>query len=752
MKVLQHLIGSLFVFLTITSSSQTYFLNGSAANLGGDCYAVTPAANFQNGTVWSADQINLSESFDIEFLMNFGSIDANGADGMVFVLQQIGTGAVGINGSGMGYQGFNTSFGIEFDTYTNSADPTTGQNMNDPIFDHVAFLRNGDVNHASANNLAGPVQASATNINIEDNTNHNIRITWDPATMLVELYFDCNLRLSATVDLLGTIFTNNDMVYFGFTGSTGGLNNLQTVCLQENLIPSPESVSICPGETIQLNAGGDSNGTFSWSPTTGLDDATIQTPVASPDVTTTYTVSTYSVCGDLIQQTFEVIVLPVPAVNAGPDDVFCENDTYTLQATVASAMAYAWTTDDGQFDSGVNSLNPVISTPGTYTLSVTSPNGCVNSDDVIITETALPTVDLGEDVLICENETTVLTLSGTYDNIVWSTGETASSITVPAGNYSVEVTTDNCSATDDISITEEILPTIDLGNDVTICETTTLTLDAGVVVNWQDGSSAQTYEVEMPGIYVATFTSNGCSVSDYIEVMIDAVPEFSLGADQLICEGESITLNTPSSAIWSTGETGTSITVSAPGFYSAIIQQGACDFSDVVSIFQEIAPTVDLGVDPTICLGRELVLSAMDDNITTYTWSNGDTSHQISPNTSGEYSVVVENQCGSASDTVLVTFEECDYFIYAPNAFTPDDDGINDVWSASTFKIDSFEILIYDRWGDIVFTSTDPNAVWMGNKNGGEYYQQTEIFNFLIKYTANTTEAQYLRGHIALIR
>ncbi|MFZ4786313.1 MAG: L-type lectin-domain containing protein, partial [Flavobacteriales bacterium] len=304
MKVLQHLIGSLFVFLTITSMGQTYFLNGSAANLGGDCYAVTPAANFQNGTVWSADQINLSESFDIEFLMNFGSVDANGADGMVFVLQQIGTGAVGINGSGMGYQGFNTSFGIEFDTYTNSADPTTGQNMNDPLFDHVAFLRNGDVNHASANNLAGPVQASATNVNIEDNTNHTIRITWDPATMIVELYFDCNLRLSATVDLLGTIFTNNDMVYFGFTGSTGGLNNLQTVCLQENLIPSPESVSICPGETIQLNAGGDSNGSFSWSPTTDLDDPSIQTPIASPDVTTTYTVSTFSVCGDLIQQTF----------------------------------------------------------------------------------------------------------------------------------------------------------------------------------------------------------------------------------------------------------------------------------------------------------------------------------------------------------------------------------------------------------------------------------------------------------------
>jgi gliding motility-associated-like protein len=720
--------------------------------LGNNCYAVTPAANFQNGTLWSIDQIDLESDFDIEFFMNYGSNDANGADGMVFVLQQIGTGALGVNGSGMGFQGFNTSFGIEFDTYTNSADPTTGQNMNDPTFDHVAFLKNGVVNHATANNLAGPVQASATGINIEDGQDHLIRITWNPSTMLVQLFFDCDLRLSATVDLLGTIFTTNPVVYFGFTGSTGGFNNLQSICLQENLIPSPESVSICPGESIQLNAGGDSEGTFSWSPATDLDDATIQTPTASPTSTTIYTATTFNQCGIPVTQDFEVIVLPSPTVEAGPDDVFCENDTYQLQGNVANIMAYQWTTIDGTIDSGSNVLNTFVSAPGTYTLEGISPNGCVLTDEVVITETPLPTVELGTDLLVCENEETTITLTSTYDEVLWSTNETTQSITVGAGNYSVTVTTSNCSSSDNIVVNEEILPLIDLGNDVTICETTELTLDAGVVVLWNDGSSSQTLDIFSSGEYSATFESNGCSVTDVIDITIDQVPVFSLGPDQFICEGELATLTAPQNATWSTGEFAVSISVSQLDEYWATVQQGTCSYTDEIEVMGEIPPVVDLGFDRILCNNTDLVISALDENIATYLWSTGSTNDKIYPSETGEYSVIVENVCGLAYDTVMVTFEECDYFIYAPNSFTPDQDGINDVWLVSTFRIDSYEIFIYDRWGNTVFHSIDPKEAWLGEFKNGEYYNQSGVYNFVIKYTADTIDAQYLRGHITLLR
>ena len=93
----------LVLLLAVTGQAQTYFLNGDASYLGDDCYQLTPNLNTQNGTVWYADQIDLTQPFTIEFLMNLGSNDANGADGMVFVLQQEGTSAIGESGGGMGY-------------------------------------------------------------------------------------------------------------------------------------------------------------------------------------------------------------------------------------------------------------------------------------------------------------------------------------------------------------------------------------------------------------------------------------------------------------------------------------------------------------------------------------------------------------------------------------------------------------------------------------------------------------------------
>jgi hypothetical protein len=107
-------------------------LNGSAIALGDDCYQLTPALNTQNGTVWYSDQIDLTQPFDLLFYMNYGSIDDNGADGICFVLQTVGTNAIGESGGGMGYLNFGTSLGIEFDTWQNGE-------SGDLVQDHMAI-------------------------------------------------------------------------------------------------------------------------------------------------------------------------------------------------------------------------------------------------------------------------------------------------------------------------------------------------------------------------------------------------------------------------------------------------------------------------------------------------------------------------------------------------------------------------------------------------------------------------------------
>ena len=76
----------LLFYLSVAGFGQSYSTNGNAVNLGNDCYRITNEVNFQNGTVWYSNTLNLNEPFAFDFYMNFGDNDADGADGMVFVL------------------------------------------------------------------------------------------------------------------------------------------------------------------------------------------------------------------------------------------------------------------------------------------------------------------------------------------------------------------------------------------------------------------------------------------------------------------------------------------------------------------------------------------------------------------------------------------------------------------------------------------------------------------------------------------
>lgn len=277
-----------------------YVTNGNASYLGGDCYQVTPNAPWQNSTMWNNTQIDLLQDFSMQFTLNLGPDDA-GADGVVFVLQRIGTTAIGASGGGMGYSSFGSSVGIEFDTFYNPE-------YNDPTYDHVAIEVNGDVDHLSANQLATPVQMSPFNINTEDGTDHVVQIVWDASTFTMSVYFDCQLIISATHDIVTNIFSGQNLVYWGFTGATGAFYNPQTFCIQPNALVT-EDMSICPGSSAQLNAGASLSSTYDWTPTNDLDDPTIANPLATPSASTSYSVETTDLCGAVTTRIINVIVM-----------------------------------------------------------------------------------------------------------------------------------------------------------------------------------------------------------------------------------------------------------------------------------------------------------------------------------------------------------------------------------------------------------------------------------------------------------
>ena len=104
------------------------------------------------------------------------------------------------------------SIGISLDTYQNLP-------HNDPAYDHISIQANGNIVHGS--DLAGPIPASSISDNIEDCSWHVLRIKWDPVTYTLSTYFDGVFRLSTQTDLVATIFNNDPLVYWGFSGATG---------------------------------------------------------------------------------------------------------------------------------------------------------------------------------------------------------------------------------------------------------------------------------------------------------------------------------------------------------------------------------------------------------------------------------------------------------------------------------------------------------------------------------------------------
>ncbi|HEY8399650.1 MAG TPA: discoidin domain-containing protein [Cytophagaceae bacterium] len=199
-------------------------VNNDAVNLGGGYYRLIQAANNQAGSVWYKIQHNLNDPLNVEGRLYFGT-DDGGADGIAFVLQNNCLSA-GTLGGGIGYRDLpGKSLAVEFDTYQNISG-SGDQDNNDPDYDHLAILKGGNVNHASADsNLFGPVQIHPLKTNVEDGNWYDFTISYDPATTTLEVYFDNIQVVSFSYDILNNVFDGNPYVYWGFTSSTGGFNN-----------------------------------------------------------------------------------------------------------------------------------------------------------------------------------------------------------------------------------------------------------------------------------------------------------------------------------------------------------------------------------------------------------------------------------------------------------------------------------------------------------------------------------------------
>ncbi|TAE47522.1 MAG: T9SS C-terminal target domain-containing protein [Bacteroidetes bacterium] len=219
-----------------------FITNGTATSNGASCIRLTEALNGQTGTAWYYQRIDLRANFNIQYTLYSGANDA-GADGTSFVFQRAttGTATVGTAGGGLGLGGITPSVAVEFDTYFEGATDITN--------DHINILSNGNF----ANQLTAPVCATTACSNIEDGVAHNVEVNWNATTNTLTTKYDGVTRATYTGNIVTNIFGGNPLVYFGFTGATGGLNNLQECCVQ-SISATLEGGSSFPVELLSFEA------------------------------------------------------------------------------------------------------------------------------------------------------------------------------------------------------------------------------------------------------------------------------------------------------------------------------------------------------------------------------------------------------------------------------------------------------------------------------------------------------------------
>jgi gliding motility-associated-like protein len=449
----------------------------------------------------------------------------------------------------------------------------------------------------------------------------------------------------------------------------------------------------------------------------------------------------------------EDIHLQYPA-QAGNDTItFCAGSSANLGAAQHAGYSYVWTPQTGL--SNPYAANPVLNlsnssdtvfTTTYYLTSDSSGVGCLTRDSIKVQVLPFYPLNVPDYVSFCPGLTYTIQPPQQYDQYIWDGVVGNSTLDVQtAGIYHLTVHAGNCSASDSITIEIPDMPSLaGILPEYRLCEGDTLFVAAPAPGIWSTGVFGDSLGIVSAGNYTYTYQFATCRDSARFNVFLDAMPTLTVSGANTLCEGAAADLLSSSVATWNTGVTSDRITIDQAGVYWAQLASGACTAVDSVEVMSSPLPVVNLPNDTLICDLYPLLLNAASESNISYLWSTGDTTASLVIDTAGVYTVEVSNFCGTASDEIVVDSWDCLFGLYAPNAFTPDDNGINDVWEVRGYNIQKVKIYVYNRLGNLVFQTNKLNEPWRPDpQNIG-----TDIYNFRITAESPTGEAITETGFI----
>lgn len=410
--------------------------------------------------------------------------------------------------------------------------------------------------------------------------------------------------------------------------------------------------AICDGASVLLNA--EKLGlSYLWN--TG--ETTSEVTVSNKGV---YFVEVSDEKGCIGVDSINLIVNEIPFVNIGNDTNICEGQFITL-STNSTQLNHLWNTEE--ITSSVS-----LYKSGNYSVLVTDSNKCSYADTITILVTNLPIVNLGNDTSICESKSIELDAGNLGFNFDWNSGETASKIVVSKeGKYVVKVTDDKgCFGADSLTLIVNEAPSLNIGNDTTICAGQSIYLKAdtsAIEFLWSTGENTQTIIADTSEMFgVEVVNSFGCSDKDSLQLTVNLIPNINLGNDTTLCKGDYINLKafTPQTSYeWNNGAISPSINILKAGIYSVLVSDEiGCTGGDTIVVDFIDLPVADLGKDTFICKNEVITLYTNYPSNYTTLWNTGSTEKELLISKEGIYSLTVTNQIGcSSKDEISISKE-----------------------------------------------------------------------------------------------
>jgi len=436
----------------------------------------------------------------------------------------------------------------------------------------------------------------------------------------------------------------------------------------------------------------------------------------------------------------------------------------------ASSNLSAYGASSYQWGGGLGTSNLLSVTPAsTTTYSVTGNSlGCTATSSITITVNPMPTISITAAANpICLGDSTILTSIGA-STYLWSGGfGTSNPLTISpttTTTYTVIGLTLGCSTSSSIAITVNPHPSLTIAaapNPICVGLPAILTASGASTYLWSLGLGTANPITVAPNAtttYTLTGTTAGCTATASITLTVNPNPIISISAlPNPICLGEPSTLtansNMPSTSYNWFNNSNTNSVIVSPGlttYYYVIGTANNCKDSVGITLVVRPDQTIDLGADAYLCKGDAINLSAPN-LLGAYLWSNGSNATTITITEPGIYWLRVDNSGCITSDTIV--YKPCSE-IWVPNVMTPNADGKNDSFKPVTSQIDDLTIYIYNRWGTLIFQTTDFATGWNGtiqgkNASDGVYY-------WVIRYKDNRTNSpetlKEIHGTVTLLR